>query len=120
MNKLLIRTYTEQLESTIEKGVELRDSMRRKIDGLERIVHSQKHDINNANTAKELYRRRLDNYKIRLRTEREKCQKAEGKLEKQMNRYNEQDAFYAAIKAVAKEKGVWPELVAKAKESLNG
>ncbi|MCW4839302.1 hypothetical protein [Enterobacter hormaechei] len=63
MTTSVIRTYTEQLESTIEKGVELRDSMRQEITRLERLVKAQRSEINNAVNAKELYQRRLSNYK---------------------------------------------------------
>lgn len=80
MNKLVIRTYTEQLETTIEKGVRLRDSMRREISRLERLVKAQRSEITNAVNAKELYQRRLGNYKKRLVVEREKRQKLEGQL----------------------------------------
>ncbi|EBS1701604.1 hypothetical protein EJA23_07720 [Salmonella enterica subsp. enterica serovar Newport] len=80
MNTSVIRTYTEQLESTIEKGVELRDSMRQEISRLERLVKAQKSEITNAVNAKELYQRRLGNYKKRLIVEREKRQKLEGQI----------------------------------------
>lgn len=80
MNTSVIRTYTEQLESTIEKGVELRDSMRQEISRLERLVKAQRSEITNAVNAKELYQRRLGNYKNRLVTERERRQKAEGQI----------------------------------------
>ncbi|WP_159124676.1 hypothetical protein [Enterobacter roggenkampii] len=75
-----IRTYTEQLESTIEKGVELRDSMRQEITRLERLVKAQRSEITNAVIAKELYQRRLGNYKKRLVAEREKRKKAGGEV----------------------------------------
>ncbi|EJH7682350.1 hypothetical protein NF210_002638 [Salmonella enterica] len=80
MNKLTVRTYTEKLENTIKKGVELRDSMRQEISRLERLVKSQKSEITNAVNAKELYQRRLGNYKKRLIVEREKRQKLEGQI----------------------------------------
>lgn len=80
MSTSVIRTYTEQLESTIEKGVELRDSMRQEISRLERLVKAQRSEITNAVNAKELYQRRLGNYKKRLVVEREKRQKAEGEV----------------------------------------
>lgn len=80
MNTSVIRTYTEQLESTIEKGIELRDSMRQEISRLERLVKAQRSEITNAVNAKELYQRRLCNYKKRLVIEREKRQKIEGQL----------------------------------------
>ncbi|EEJ7181099.1 hypothetical protein RL87_004516 [Salmonella enterica subsp. enterica] len=80
MNKLTVRTYTEKLENTIKKGVELRDSMRQEISRLERIVKAQKSEITNAVNAKELYQRRLGNYKKRLIVEREKRQKLEGQI----------------------------------------
>lgn len=79
MSTSVIRTYTEQLESTIEKGVELRDAMRQEITRLERLVKAQRSEIINAVNAKELYQRRLGNYKKRLVIEREKRQKAEGR-----------------------------------------
>lgn len=80
MNKLTVRTYTEKLENTIKKGVELRDSMRQEISRLERIVKAQRSEITNAVNAKELYQRRLGNYKKRLIVEREKRQKLEGQI----------------------------------------
>ncbi|KGB00081.1 hypothetical protein DR73_2245 [Enterobacteriaceae bacterium ATCC 29904] len=48
MNDLVIRTYTEQLETTIEKGVRLRDSMRQEISRLERLIKAQRSEITNA------------------------------------------------------------------------
>ncbi|EGG4252329.1 hypothetical protein QDX92_003547 [Salmonella enterica] len=80
MNKLTVRTYTEKLENTIKKGVELRDSMRQEISRLERLVKAQKSEITNAINAKELYQRRIGNYKKRLIVEREKRQKLEGQI----------------------------------------
>ncbi|EBR2208744.1 hypothetical protein C3S60_10360 [Salmonella enterica] len=80
MNNSVIRTYTEQLETTIEKGVELRDSMRQEIGRLERLVKVQRSEITNAVNAKELCQRRLGNYKKRLVVEREKRQKLEGQV----------------------------------------
>ncbi|EBX6267586.1 hypothetical protein ACVY4N_002403 [Salmonella enterica subsp. enterica] len=80
MNKLTVRTYTEKLENTIKKGIELRDSMRQEISRLERLVKAQKSEITNAVNAKELYQRRLGNYKKRLIVEREKRQKLEGQI----------------------------------------
>lgn len=115
MNKLTVRTYTEKLENTIKKGIELRDSMRRKIESLEKIIKTQNNDITNAIVAKELYRHRLNIYKNRLTSERQKRQKTEGKLEQQIKRYDEQDTFYAAIKEAAKEIGIWAELVGRVK-----
>ncbi|EDH5424092.1 hypothetical protein K7914_005109 [Salmonella enterica] len=80
MNKLTVRTYTEKLENTIKKGVELRDSMRQEISRLERLVKAQKSEITNAINAKELYQHRIGNYKKRLIVEREKRQKLEGQI----------------------------------------
>lgn len=80
MNASVIRTYTEQLESTIEKGIKLRDSMRQEISRLERLVKAQKSEITNAVNVKGLYQRRLCNYKKRLVIEREKRQKLEGQV----------------------------------------
>ncbi|CAM3845765.1 hypothetical protein [Klebsiella pneumoniae] len=73
-------TDTERLESVIEQGVKLRDEMRSKIANLEKIVSAQKAEIINATRAKELYQRRLVNYKRTLVAEREKRQKLEGKI----------------------------------------
>ncbi|QQM80449.1 hypothetical protein JII91_00230 [Klebsiella quasipneumoniae] len=73
-------TDTERLESVIEQGVKLRDEMRSKMANLEKIVSAQKAEIINATRAKELYQRRLVNYKRTLVAEREKRQKLEGKL----------------------------------------
>ncbi|WP_171858644.1 hypothetical protein [Citrobacter freundii] len=80
MSNQTIRTYTERLERVIEQGVELRDEMRSKIANLERIVGAQRAEILNATRAKELYRRRLINYKRTLVAEREKRQKLEGQI----------------------------------------
>lgn len=80
MSNQTIRTHTERLERVIEQGVELRDEMRRKIASLEKTVSAQKAQIISAERAKELYLRRLANYKRRLITEREKRQKLEGKI----------------------------------------
>ncbi|HDK6739213.1 TPA: hypothetical protein ACLKPI_003501 [Klebsiella pneumoniae] len=80
MSNKTIRTHTERLEKVIEQGVELRDEMRSKIANLEKIVSAQKAEIINATRAKELYKRRLANYKRTLVAEREKRQKLEGKL----------------------------------------
>ncbi|MDV1192124.1 hypothetical protein [Raoultella planticola] len=80
MNSTAARTFTEHLERTIEQGVELRDAMRKQIESLKRVVSEQKREINDAILAKELYRRRLSNYKNRLVAEREKRQKLEGKI----------------------------------------
>ncbi|MCS4388904.1 hypothetical protein [Klebsiella quasipneumoniae] len=80
MSNKTIRTHTERLEKVIEQGVELRDEMRSKIANLEKIVSAQKAEIINATRAKELYQRRLANYKRTLVAEREKRQKLEGKL----------------------------------------
>ena len=73
-------TDTERLESVIEQGVKLRDEMRSKIANLEKIVSAQKAEIINATRAKELYQRRLVNYKRTLVAEREKRQRLEGKI----------------------------------------
>lgn len=73
-------TDTERLESVIEQGVKLRDEMRSKMANLEKIVSAQKAEIINATRAKELYQRRLVNYKRTLVAEREKRQKLEGKI----------------------------------------
>lgn len=80
MSNQAIRTHTERLEMVIEQGVELRDEMRRKIASLEKMVSAQKAQIISAERTKELYLRRLANYKRRLITEREKRQKLEGKI----------------------------------------
>ncbi|PVF76552.1 hypothetical protein CSC18_2258 [Klebsiella aerogenes] len=80
MSNQTIRTHTERLERVIEQGVELRDEMRRKIASLEKTVSAQKAQIINAARAKELYLRRLANYKRRLIAEREKRQKLEGQI----------------------------------------
>ncbi len=80
MSNKTIRTHTERLEKVIEQGVELRDEMRSKIANLEKIVSAQKAEIINATRAKELYQRRLANYKSTLVAEREKRQKLEGKI----------------------------------------
>lgn len=80
MSNKTIRTHTERLEKVIEQGVELRDEMRSKIANLEKIVSAQKAEIINATRAKELYQRRLANYKRTLVAEREKRQKLEGKI----------------------------------------
>ncbi|WP_213342205.1 hypothetical protein [Klebsiella aerogenes] len=80
MSNQTIRTHTERLEKVIEQGVELRDEMRRKIASLEKTVSAQKAQIISTERAKELYLRRLANYKRRLITEREKRQKLEGKI----------------------------------------
>ena len=65
-------TDTERLESVIEQGVKLRDEMRSKMANLEKIVSAQKAEIINATRAKDLYKRRLANYKRTLVAEREK------------------------------------------------
>lgn len=80
MSDQAIRIHTERLERVIEQGVELRDEMRSKIASLEKIVSAQKAEILNATRAKELYQRRLVNYKRTLVAEREKRQKLEGKI----------------------------------------
>lgn len=80
MSNTAIRTHTERLEGVIEQGVELRDEMRKKIVDLEKVVGAQKAQIINANRAKELYQRRLSNYKRTLVAEREKRQKLEGQI----------------------------------------
>lgn len=80
MSNQTIRTHTERLERVIEQGVELRDEMRSKIANLERIVGAQRAEILNATRAKELYQRRLINYKRTLVAEREKRQKLEGQI----------------------------------------
>ena len=80
MSNQTIRTHTERLEMVIEQGVELRDEMRRKIASLEKTVSAQKAQIINATRAKELYQRRLANYKRTLVAEREKRQKLEGQI----------------------------------------
>lgn len=79
-----VRTYTESLERTLNTGVELRDEMRRKIDSLSVQLRIQKGMLNAAVAAKELYQKRLGNYKKRLVSEREKRQKVEGKLQRLM------------------------------------
>ncbi|WP_343297359.1 hypothetical protein AAG122_18995 [Raoultella planticola] len=80
MSNQATRTHTERLERVIEQGVELRDEMRSKIANLEKIVSAQKAEILNATRAKELYQRRLINYKRTLVAEREKRQKLEGQI----------------------------------------
>lgn len=80
MSNQTILTHTERLERVIEQGVELRDEMRSKIANLERIVGAQRAEILNATRAKELYQRRLINYKRTLVAEREKRQKLEGQI----------------------------------------
>lgn len=80
MSNSTILTHTERLERVIEQGVELRDEMRSKIANLEKIVGAQKAEILNATRAKELYQRRLINYKRTLVAEREKRQKLEGQI----------------------------------------
>lgn len=80
MSNQTIRTHTERLERVIKQGVELRDEMRSKIANLERIVGAQRAEILNATRAKELYQRRLINYKRTLVAEREKRQKLEGQI----------------------------------------
>ncbi|MGS4818953.1 hypothetical protein ACN4GA_07880 [Raoultella terrigena] len=80
MSNTAIRAHTERLERVIEQGVALRDEMRSKIANLERMVSAQKAEIINATRAKELYQRRLTNYKRTLVAEREKRQKLEGQI----------------------------------------
>lgn len=80
MSSSTILNHTERLEKVIEKGVELRDEMRSKIANLEKIVGAQKAEILNATRAKELYQRRLINYKRTLVAERERRQKLEGQI----------------------------------------
>ena len=80
MSNQTIRTHTERLERVIKQGVELRDEMRSKIANLEKIVGAQRAEILNATRAKELYQRRLINYKRTLVAEREKRQKLEGQI----------------------------------------
>lgn len=80
MSNQTIRTHTERLEKVIKQGVELRDEMRRKIASLEKTVSAQKAQIISAERAKELYQRRLANYKHTLVAEREKRQKLEGQI----------------------------------------
>ncbi|HCQ7755479.1 hypothetical protein [Citrobacter sp. 50677481] len=80
MSDKAIRTHTERLERVIEQGVKLRDDMRSKIANLEKMVCAQKAEIIRATRAKELYQRRLSNYKRSLVVEREKRQKLEGQL----------------------------------------
>lgn len=80
MSNQTIRTHTERLEKVIKQGIELRDEMRRKIASLEKVVSAQKAQIISAERAKELYQRRLANYKHTLVAEREKRQKLEGQI----------------------------------------
>ncbi|HHS9562792.1 TPA: hypothetical protein ACTXCG_002975 [Klebsiella michiganensis] len=80
MSNQATRTHTERLEKVIEQGIELRDEMRKKIASLEKVVGAQKAQIINATRAKELYQRRLTNYKRTLVAEREKRQKLEGQI----------------------------------------
>lgn len=82
MSNQTIRTHTERLELVIDQGVELREEMRKKIASLEKVVGAQKAQIINATRAKELYQRRLANYKRTLVAEREKRQKLEGQIVK--------------------------------------
>lgn len=56
---------------------------------------------------------------LRLQKARNEIKLVEAKLKKQIQRYDQQDAFYAAIKAAANEIGIWKLLVEKAKTKLN-
>ena len=113
-----IAEHIRHLESIIIKGEKLRDDMRRTAESREAIIRNQAGKIKQLSKANELYRMKRSKAAQRLHKARCDARSAEAKLKKQIRRYDEQEIFYAAIKAAANETGAWKALVSRAKEII--
>ncbi|HAX2910280.1 TPA: hypothetical protein PX820_003690 [Escherichia coli] len=114
-----VADHIKNLETIIENGELLRDQMRRTAEIREAIIRSQAGKLKQLSEINTLYKNRRNRAALRLQKARNEIKLVEAKLKKQIQRYDQQDAFYAAIKAVANEIGIWKLLVEKAKTKLN-
>ncbi|EPO7230921.1 hypothetical protein ACUFE8_002615 [Escherichia coli] len=108
-----VADHIKHLERIIENGELLRDQMRRTAEAREAIIHSQAGKLKQLSEINTLYKNRRNRAVMRLQKARNEIKLVEAKLNDQ------QDAFYAAIKAAANEIGIWKLLVEKAKTKLN-
>ncbi|EFA4626738.1 TPA: hypothetical protein ISA30_004600 [Escherichia coli] len=114
-----VADHIKHLERIIENGELLRDQMRRTAEAREAIIRSQAGKLKQLSEINTLYKNRRNRVVMRLQKARNEIKLVEAKLKKQIQRYDQQDAFYAAIKAAANEIGIWKLLVEKAKTKLN-
>ena len=109
-----VADHIKNLERIIENGELLRDQMRRTAEVREAIIRSQAGKLKQLSEINTLYKNRRNRVALRLQKARNEIKLVEAKLKKQIQRYDQQDAFYAAIKAVANEIGIWKLLVEEA------
>ncbi|MGP0785113.1 hypothetical protein ACAF98_18940 [Escherichia coli] len=106
-----VADHIKHLERIIENGELLRDQMRRTAEVREAIIRSQAGKLKQLSEINALYKNRRNRAALRLQKARNEIKLVEAKLKKQIQRYDQQDAFYAAIKAAANEIGIWKLLV---------
>ncbi|MEC5505819.1 hypothetical protein P9911_008200 [Klebsiella oxytoca] len=114
--KLDITAYIKQLESLIAEGEELRDKMRSASASKDAVIRRQAGELKHLQDINEAFRQRRNNAAKRLREARQQARVMKDKLETLSNRYEAQERFISGIKAIAKQIGVWSQLVEKSKE----
>ncbi|MBZ7265329.1 hypothetical protein FMK81_28170 [Klebsiella oxytoca] len=114
--KLDVTAYIKQLESLIAEGEELRDKMRSASASKDAVIRRQAGELKHLQNINEVFRQRRNNAAKRLREARQQARVMKDKLEILSNRYEAQERFISGIKAIAKQIGVWSQLVEKSKE----
>ena len=115
-----VADHIKHLERIIENGELLRDQMRRTAEVREAIIRSQAGKLKQLSEINALYKNRRNRAALRLQKARNEIKLVEAKLKKQIQRYDQQDAFYAAIKAAANEIGIWKLLVGTCSSAFVG
>ncbi|MCL8356364.1 hypothetical protein [Enterobacter hormaechei] len=112
--------HIERLEKLIVDGEQLRDKMRRSAEAKDAVIQKQRDQIIKL-------RLEVASYADILKDVRQEIQKLKGQLPKKERcledirlQYDQQQCFINEIKVIAREMGIWPELVAKVKERQNG
>ncbi|EFH6445941.1 hypothetical protein GN264_17280 [Escherichia coli] len=112
--------HIERLEKLIVDGEQLRDKMRRAAEAKDAVIQKQRDQIIKL-------RLEVASYADILKDVRQEIQKLKGQLPKKERcledirlQYDQQQCFINEIKVIAREMGIWPELVAKVKERQNG
>lgn len=111
-----ITAYIKQLESLIAEGEELRDKMRSASSSKDAVIRRQAGELKHLQDINEVFRQRRTNAAKRLREARQQARIMKDKLETLSNRHEAQERFISGIKAIAKQIGVWSQLVEKSKE----
>ncbi|MEX5410435.1 hypothetical protein [Atlantibacter hermannii] len=115
--KHAVRTYTERLEKVIQDGIELRESMRSKLDFQQQIIATQARDLEAAITAKELFRERRKRLSLKLCATNGEVTKYKSKCEKLIQEQLRQQRFTDIVRRMLKEQGMH-DIFSKAGEEM--